>query len=584
MPTVQARFVGPTLKRAIKEADGRHPSNDPLILVDRRYKGLTIRVTGKSAGWYLRYKGPFHRLASVGYDESLRVEEREKGLIYTADAAEELADSLREIIDRGFDPKAYLAEWAESGSLEKAAAAAGSGAAKAAGAWTWERLVDRFIKDWISQEKHLQHRVKPSSPRTIKEVNDILRDSDLNHLKTKLVRDMSRGDFEPVRDRWFEAGRLTRQKKLITYTKSAMTWAKENFAESGLHDVTSWWRDMRHRAFSTKAAAAKGRGHKLPRMLTPADVARLLFIAEKNRSLPDNDNPGRTGETTLAYLWFVCLTAQRTHAAAAVRTLMIRDRVREDGWYEVSWLPADVKSKRPHALPISPEIYRRTIGRALAAPNRREDTIWAFPTNRIINAEKGDLDRPVGDWILNNLLARLRGTRGEGPDLLAEAGLPPFTPHSVRKALATFLSDQPLPPGAASAILDHAAKKTETEEEAAVTARHYNQSQKLPLKNAGLTSWSERVLEEYHLLVVAERARHFTPLALTPSRIRHTAGKVAPEHAWLFDKHLPELPGQKPVAADPTKRTLDFGRLSRGAANDVGPDDPDIDDDLADVG
>ena len=464
MPTVEAKFVLQTFKRATREADGRHPSRDPMILVDRRYEGLTIRVTGKAAAWYLRYKKVFHRLAPVGYDENTTVDEREKGLLYAVEVAKELAENLREIIDRGFDPKAYIAAWAEHGDCEKAAAAAGSVAAKEAGAWNWGQLVERFLRDHIAQDKHLDHAVKPASGRTFKEVDDILRDPALDHLKTKLVRDLSRADFEPVRDRWFEAGRKTRQKKLITYTKSALSWAKENFAESGLDDVASWWKDMRHRAFASKAAVAKSRGEKLPRILTAADVAMLLFIAEKNRSLPDNDNPGRTGEITLSYLWWVCLTAQRTHAAAAVRTSMIRDRVREDGWHEVSWLPSDVKSRRLHVLPISTEIYRRTIGRALAAPNRREDTVWAFPTNRIIKVEKGDPDRPVGDWILNNLLARLRGERTDGPDLLAEAGVPPSSPCTgLREALADLPRGHgPCRAGTASAILDHAAMPSET--------------------------------------------------------------------------------------------------------------------------
>lgn len=586
MPTVEAPFGGPTFKRAIGEADGRHPSNDPLIIRDRGFEGLTIRVTGRTAAWYLRYKKVFYRLAPVG-KPTVEVADREKGVLYTARDAKELADRLREVVDRGHDPKTYIAAWAESGTHTQATAAAGSAAAQEAGAWKWEHLVERFINDRIGSDKHLQHRVKPASPRTIKEVSDILRHPDLDHLKPKLARDLSRKDFEAIREKWFNEGRMGAQRKLITYTKSAYKWAKGEFAESGLADVAPWWSEMRHKAYASKAAMAKSRGEATPRTLKPLDIAKLLFIAEKNRSLPENDTPQRTGETTLAYLWWVCLTAQRTHAAASVRLSKIKDRLKEHGWYEVSWLPADVKSKRPHTLPISPEIYRRTIGRALAAPNRREGTIWAFPTNRVIKIEKGAPDRPVGDWILNNLLARLRGGRDGRHDLLAEAGLPHFTPHSMRKALTTFLTDQHLPPGTASAILDHAQKKSDDDEgteEAEVTSKYYNESLRLPLKHVGLTKWATKVLEEYHLLIVAERSRHFTPLALTAAHIRRTASKVTPEHehAWLFDKHLPDLPGQKPVAADPSKRTLNFGQLSRGAANDLGPEgEPD---DFAHVG
>jgi len=334
---------------------------------------------------------------------------------------------------------------------------------------------------------------------------------------------------------------------------------------------------MRHRAFASKAAVARSRGEKLPRILTPADVARLLFIVEKNRSLPDNDNPGRTGETTLAYLWWVCLTAQRTHAAAAVRTLLIRDRVREDGWYEVSWLPSDVKSKRFHSLPISPEIYRRTIGRALASPNRRMDTVWAFPANRVIKLEKGDPDRPVGDMILNNLLARLRGERNGGSDLLAAAGLPHFSPHSLRKAMATFLADQPLPSSTASAILDHAAKKTETEEESIVTSKHYNASMRLPLKFAGLVAWSTAVLEKYDEFRLEEQRARFRSrfLALSGPNLRKTIANLDPADLWLFDEHLPPLPGAEPATHTSTPGRINLQVVTNTEQDHV-PDDLDL--------
>ena len=66
MPTEQVRFTGNVLRRARAEADGRHASNAALVLRDPAYVGLTIRVSGRSAGWFLKYAGTFRRLGGVG--------------------------------------------------------------------------------------------------------------------------------------------------------------------------------------------------------------------------------------------------------------------------------------------------------------------------------------------------------------------------------------------------------------------------------------------------------------------------------------------------------------------------------------
>ena len=80
-------------------------------------------------------------------------------------------------------------------------------------------------------------------------------------------------------------------------------------------------------------------GEELPRTLTPADVARLLFIAEKHRVVPGRRLALPTDEVTLALLWWVALTVQRTHAAAVVRKAKVIDYVAEDGWYDVYVAP-----------------------------------------------------------------------------------------------------------------------------------------------------------------------------------------------------------------------------------------------------
>jgi hypothetical protein len=141
----------------------------------------------------------------------------------------------------------------------------------------------------------------------------------------------------------------------------------------------------------------------------------LLFIAEKHRIAPGRTLALRTHEITMAALCWVALSTQRTHAAYAVRCARIDDRRADNGWYEVAWLPADFESKRHFTLPVPTEMYHRTIGRALAAPNRRPNSVWVFASSRTKLRGRDDMaDKPVSDSVLNSLLNRLGG-KGQGP-------------------------------------------------------------------------------------------------------------------------------------------------------------------------
>ena len=271
----------------------------------------------------------------------------------------------------------------------------------------------------------------------------------------------------------------------------------------------------------------------------------LLFIAEKHRVAPGRRLALRTNEITMAALWWVALSTQRTHAAFAVRCARIDDRRADKGWYEVAWLPADIKSKRHFTLPVPTEMYRRTLGRALAAPNRRQNSVWVFASSRTKLRGRDEMaDNPVSDSVLNSLLNRLRGN-GEGcarsVDLLAKAGLRHFTLHQLRDALATFLASAiDLPGAAASAILDHEPEGLEpTAREAAVTRDHYNKSQRLALKARGLAVWNEAILTEYERLVRDERVRRYGARFEDPAMRGQLLANLQPAEAWLFDCHLP---------------------------------------------
>ncbi len=593
MATRSVTFNEKTYKLAIDEADGRHKT--PLILSDSGYEGLMIRVTARSASWYCRFRKVFYRLGDVGVPEKNKP--RKAGTLYSATAADEIASRVREMVKLGKDPADYITARALGHTHEQAAATAGSIIAERRGAWKYEDLVERYIKEVVSKPtKTSKGKIKPQKATSVTDVRSYLLYPTTSHMQGKLLRDLTKGDLEKARNDAAAMEKKHPQRKIVIYVKAALTWAAEmHGAESGLDDVAPWWLRVKPFDVSTEREEILSAGG-IVHTLSAKDVARILFTAEKYRVFPGRELAIPTKEVTLAALWWVALTAQRTHASLSLMVTRIEDQTTERGWHLVEWLPSDVKSGRFHSLPISPEIYQRTIGRALAAHDRRPGSLYVFPSSK--GKAKGTgpegpaVDKPVGDTLLNTLFLNLRGKKtlsrkgvvvpATGIDLLE--GVPDFSPHKFRDALASGLTELELPGGAASAVLDHAdADRADDPEsrQAKVTQDHYDRSHKLGLKNRALTAWTKAVLVEYKKLLDAEKVRRFGTLVTTHNGRQRTLARIAPADQWLFDKHLPELPGQRPVAADPSKRTLNFGQLSRGAANDIGPDDPD---DLADVG
>ncbi len=109
------------------------------------------------------------------------------------------------------------------------------------------------------------------------------------------------------------------------------------------------------------------------------------------------------------------------------------------------------------------------------------------------------------------MIARLRGTRTQDKskekaapaqlkkpptrDLLA--GLPVFSPHDLRRSLATILTDLKVRGDATSAILDHVepVPGAKSFAEAPVTRMVYDQSQKLALKREAMQVWTDTIFE-----------------------------------------------------------------------------------------
>ena len=436
----------------------------------------------------------------------MKVDERDPGggLIFTATDARDLADIVRDRMKRGLDVDGYLTARINGQTHDAAVELGKSTSARETGAWTFATLAERFIADHVSQPKVRRNgSVKPAKDRTIAEVRSILRHADVvAALDRELARDVRKRDVDAIRDAWWHADAKGRQHKLVTYVKSAFKWAKQNHSAAQLDDVAPWWLELRHHRYASQAEMESAAGEAPVQPLTAREVATLLHVAERNRVSPERANRSETREVTLAALWWVALTAQRTHAAFQVRTSRVEDRTATDGWWDVSWIPLDMKAGRHFSLAVPPEIYERTIGRALHDPHRRSASVWVFPMrNEKVKGKEERADRPINDNALNNLLGRLRGLKNAkqaSSDQIADAGLPRFKLHEVRDALATHLaSHTDLPASAASAILDHSSGEVPDAREAAVTRDHYNKSQRMALKFAGLKAWAEAVLTEY---------------------------------------------------------------------------------------
>ncbi|SKA31780.1 hypothetical protein [Consotaella salsifontis] len=574
MPTEKVRLGPAAQKRALAEADGRHASSQALSLTDPGRVGLSIRVSGHSAGWFLKWSGTFKRLAPVGHPDT-KSEQRKPGVLYTVTDADALAGEIRERMKEGLEVDVYLKARLSGQSAATAAAKGASFAAERDGAWRWPTLVDRYIAEHVAQPKvKANGRLKPASAKTIKDTELILRHPEVTTRFGKmLVRDIQKVDMEGLRDAWWAAGHKARQRKLVIYTKAAFKWTKKHHAAAHLDDIAPWWLELTHHTYATEATLAEMDGQPPIPPLTAAQVATLLDIAERHRIKPDRKIRLETSEIALAALWWVALTAQRTHAAYNVITDRIEDRTDTDGWYEVSWLPSAMKSGRPFALPIPEEVFERTLARALLDPHRRPDSLWVFPSSRTKLRDKdGHADKPIGDTILNSLLNRLRGKDGDRTDLLAAAGLPHFTLHDLRKAMTSHLATHTgLPAATASAILDHAPTELDpAAREAQVTRDHYNKSQRLNLKYRGLQAWADAVLGEYEKIVERRRKQGLG------RRLRHPPQlpMQAPPRRQA-ERAQAELERRMAQAAEEAKRNrppvmLDLGKLTEAAPIEEG--------------
>jgi hypothetical protein len=486
----KVRLAPEHVRRALAMVEGGRVEGRGVEFVCDRRTGLTLRVTPTAAVWYLRLATTTLRIGSAS--------------VLTLDQARDQAASAKVASKRGKRPQPGLEAFEDllaAGMPEVDAweiSTARDGAPDrsddehlAEGPWRWRDLVKAFLAHKETKLKAGYHALYQT----------YLEYPAFGTIADRPLATLKLGDLERVRNDILTAKAKSAAWRSVQQIKEAFDWAwSYHSGVSGLQDVEyPWW---------TRLAVdyASGKRDHVP---TLQDLARTLVVAETHRTLGWTEHA--TGAGTLAALWAVVLTAQRTGPlCGTLRERMVPDPERP-GWTVAVWTGDEMKGGRsggrPHALPIPPsalaviEGYWKEADGDVPSP-------YVFPSLRGSG--------PVSQGSINQVLNRLQGivnqpakARGGKPsrkkkplpqrvDLFARHGITPWVPHDVRRTLGTFLDDQRLG-GAGSAILAHRPAKTENEREKveAVTRLHYAKSQRLGLKAEGMQAWVAAVLEAY---------------------------------------------------------------------------------------
>jgi hypothetical protein len=134
--------IGPDEVQEAKAAAAasKYTSRDPLIFADNIERGLSLRVQGGAASWILKFRG---RTKTLGNLTEIR----------TATTAREVAAQARAVIRDGGNLDVYLTSRRAGGDHGKATNKVDVAAARAAGRWTWETLVQQYADENLSKPR-----------------------------------------------------------------------------------------------------------------------------------------------------------------------------------------------------------------------------------------------------------------------------------------------------------------------------------------------------------------------------------------------------------------------------------------------
>ena len=299
---------------------------------------------------------------------------------------------------------------------------------------TFEAIAKTFMR------LHVERECKPTTARDYKRV---LQDGpDTKPLRDKPLRDITRRDIEAVLDGIEERGRLVAANRARAYLSKFFNWA-----------------------------AGRGYYHD-DEPLPTARVARRLKnepVRTRTLSLAEAravwDAAGAMGYPWGAFFRLLLLTGQRRGEVAGMK------------WAEIDgdlWTQAENKASRRHLVPLVPAAVA-----ILAGVEKIGDTYVFTSTGKT----------PVSGFskALRHLNAELAKRRKADPEAFEGLFAAKWSPHDLRRTVATELSRLRISGDVISAVLNHAPK--------GVTGRHYDHYDKLDEKRAALEVWARALLE-----------------------------------------------------------------------------------------
>lgn len=489
MPTRRIRIGAKQVKEAKAAAvSAEFSTAHPLIFADTGEINLKLRTQGNSCAWIVKWNG---KTVTLGSPDQ----------VGDADAARTMTREVVALLRAKKDAKAYVTARLSGEAPKKAAATAAEATERQKGRWDWKEMVRQYADIYLSNPRtNSRGETKPPSMETVKEVKRyLLTFQETRHLHDRLLSSLREGDLEEVRNAFAEKGRLTASRQFVAYSKAALTYARENDSRaSGLEGSAYWWREVKKRQETIPKAKT--------RFPTLAETARVLYLAEKHRVMPDRKIERETSENSVCSLWWLALTGQR--ASAGLK--LLRDNILPwpngpRGWSVVFFPDDTMKGRRGHALPIPPRLVL-LLERSKASCER--ESKYVFPATRVRKERSdGHLSRSTPRL----LIQRLRG-RPADPKGFAEArrqaeangedfpmptdlleGIPEFSTHDFRTTFATVCGDLMVRGDAVSAVLDHQSLRTGEAPRlaAAITRQAYDFSQRLELKAVAMEAWTD---------------------------------------------------------------------------------------------
>ncbi len=296
-------------------------------------------------------------------------------------------------------------------------------------------------------ERYLELHAKPSK-RSWRGDEQMLNLSVLPVIGDMAIADVHRRDITRVLDKVLERGAAIQANRTWEVVRAMFRWAVrrgdlDHSPHEGLGRPSK--ENRRDRTLSRKAFEDHTGETR------PAEVAVLW---EKLPACPMSEGMRDVIRLQL-------LTGQRSGEVAGMRLDELDLRARE-------WLlpPERTKNKRSHEVPLSAwalEIIRGAIARGHGLP-------FVFPS-------------PTGDQAVESMAVAKAVKRS-----LHALGLDPFTPHDLRRTVATALIEQGELPVVVEAALNHISGAQGT-----VTAAHYVRHPYAEEKRAALERWADRL-------------------------------------------------------------------------------------------